>query len=40
MNKDNRQTPEATTRIAKAELSVEGGQLAWSDELAAGDFND
>lgn len=35
MNKDNRQSPEATTRIAKAELSVDGGQLAWLDELAA-----
>jgi hypothetical protein len=34
MNKDNRQTPEATTRVAKAELS-DGGQLAWLDELAA-----
>jgi hypothetical protein len=40
MNNDNRQSPEATTRIAKAELSVDGGQLAWLDEPAAGDFND
>jgi len=39
MNNNYRQIPEATPRIAaKAELSVKGGQLAWSDELAAGDF--